>query len=74
MLGPAADENILLPSAPKVSVTSAIAALRSGAFQTSPVPDSVIIALPSAQRMSVSAQQATTPSTRSGAFAASASE
>ena len=32
------------------------------------------IALPSAQRMSVSAQQATTPITRSGAFAASASE
>ena len=50
-----------------------MAASRLGAFQTSPVPDCIIRALPSAQRMSVSAQQAITASTRCGAFAASAS-
>ena len=53
--------NILRPSAPSSSSAIAIAVGRSGAPHRSRVPAAFIIALPSAQRMSASAQHAITP-------------
>ena len=64
---------IRLPSAPNTSVAIASAASRSGASQISSVRPVPINALPSAHRMSLRAQHTTTPITRSGARAASAS-
>ena len=69
----AADSMILLPSMPCDATAAAMAASRSGASHTARAWGRLMVARAGSWRMSVIAQHGTTPSTRSGASAATAS-